>query len=270
MRHIREHPHIKVIILSNSSKRSTSTQQGLVKVGLEGNSIDGIITSGEIGWQKIKSRQYDFFPREDRLLRVSVFGNADDDETYLESCRCTLADPKDADFILARGSFCFTTASSCHVYKNADELFIDIETYLDECAKYNIPMLVTNPDTNRPGSNAPMPGQIGERYSRRGMRVEYIGKPYSSVYHACFRVAEALTGKPAGSLRFCAIGDSLEHDIRGAEHAGMDSVWVMNGVHCLALGREEGSPDPPENKKVEALLERFDSNPTYSLPCFKW
>ena len=270
MRQIRENFPIKIIILSNSSKRSSSTQQGLLKVGLSPDHIDGIVTSGEIGWQRIRDRFYDFLHHSDRPLRVTLIGNADDDLEYIQSCGCILADPKDADFILARGSFSYSTASINHVYKTAEALFECIDTYLTECAMYSLPMLVTNPDTNRPGSNAPMPGRIGEKYSNKGMRVEYIGKPYSAVYDECYHVAESLLGKSASSLRFFAVGDSLEHDIRGAEVAGMDSVWIMNGVHCLELNRVEGSPNLPEDVAVESLLRKFNTQPTYSLARFSW
>lgn len=270
LREIRQNSPIKIIILSNSSKRQASTHQGLQKVGMSADHIDGIVTSGEIGWRRIRDRHYDFLSGKDRSLRVAVFGNADDDVEYIQSCGCILADPKDADFILARGSFSYSTASSNIVYKIAEDLFQHVDSYLEECARYNLPMLVTNPDTNRPGSNAPMPGQIGQKYSKMGMRVEYIGKPYSAVYDECYVIAESLLGRPAKGLRYCAVGDSLEHDIRGAEAAGVDSVWVMNGVHCLDLGRAEGSPIPPDDPLVESLLNKFGSSPTYSIARFCW
>jgi HAD superfamily hydrolase (TIGR01459 family) len=258
-----------IILLSNSSKRASSAYKGLAKVGFKESLFDSIITSGEIGWNRIQQHYYDFIPIT-RPSKVCVFGNSEEDEEYIDSCGCELSDPEEADFCLSRGSFCFLMKSNSYHYKRADDLFNDLDKYLQRCSQANIPMLVTNPDTNRPGSNSPMPGQIGSRYAALGQRVEYIGKPYDAVYDACFAFVEKTTRLSRFDARICGVGDSLEHDIQGAEACGISSVWVTNGVHGLELDRREGSSEPAEESKVLELLSRFQVKPTYEIPCFNW
>ena len=51
-----------------------------------------------------------------------------------------------------------------------------------------------------------------------GGTVHYVGKPYAPVYRACRHVLPDLA--PA---QIVGIGDSMAHDIRGANDAGMAS-----------------------------------------------
>jgi hypothetical protein len=44
-----------------------------------------------------------------KKLKVFVIGNNDDDAEYISSCHCIPAAPEEADFVLARGTFCFMT-----------------------------------------------------------------------------------------------------------------------------------------------------------------
>lgn len=207
----------KLILLSNSSKRKSSSFKGLNKVGIDSLLFDDIVTSGEMAWNAIRERQFEFTlcdtPRGksdsastsidvgDKKLKVFVVGNNDDDVQYIASCNCVPSSPEEADFVLARGTFCFYSGSppednadiDCNSqadsaksepsssliqsnsslvltppplngmisYERAEDLIYHIDPYLARCIARNIPMLVSNPDFYRPGSGAPMPGQIG-------------------------------------------------------------------------------------------------------------
>jgi len=41
--------------------------------------------------------------------------------------------------------------------------------------------------------------------------------------------------------RLLAVGDSLRTDIAGAGGAGIDSLWVLGGIHGAALGGDMGA-----------------------------
>ena len=76
-----------------------------------------------------------------------------------------------------------------------------------------------------------MPGQIAKLYVEKyGGVVQYLGKPYQTVYDACFAVLAAgddrggYTNGLSSALdksRICGVGDSLDHDILGAHTAGI-------------------------------------------------
>ena len=189
-----------LILLSNSSKRKANSVKGLDKVGIKSVLFDEIVTSGELAWNAIMDRKFDFkissppatsagqvdsyvtATSDDsrRTLRIFVIGNNDDDTEYIRSCGCVLSPPESADFILARGTFCIMTGSDDSITKepsssgptkpsldgsvafsNAEDLIANIDPYLQRCIARGLPMLVSNPDFTRPGSGAPMPGQIG-------------------------------------------------------------------------------------------------------------
>lgn len=112
-------------------------------------------------------------------------------------------------------------------------------------------------------------------------RVEYIGKPYKAVYDKCYASFAAMSTNQENSSnidqfesklkqRMCGVGDSLDHDILGANRFGITSVFTANGVHCQEIGTEEGSENPPNLELLEKLLNKFDVTPTVILSNFKW
>jgi len=261
-------------MLSNSSKRKASSLKGLQKVGFHSNLFYDVVTSGELAWKILSLRKRPYMTYS-KSPKVFVIGNGDDDEEYIKSSGCEFATPENADFVLARGTFSVHNGNQRIFYKRADELMTDIDSWLKRCQERKLPMIVSNPDFHRPGSNSPMPGQIGKKYSLvADCQVEYIGKPYSAVYDACF-ASFALNNSSFKNpedfnKRTVAIGDSLHHDILGAINAGIDSVWTANGVHCSEIGTAEGSAVMPKSEIVEKFLIKENIFPTNIMPMFKW
>ena len=118
----------------------------------------------------------------------------------------------------------------------------------------------------------PVPlGLIARQYEALGGRTEYRGKPYPEVYAACFTaLGEAAGGREVDRARVCGVGDSLEHDVQGAHVNGIGSVFTANGVHCAALGTEEGSPVLPEADRLQALYGKYGVQPQHVMPGFRW
>ena len=66
-----------------------------------------------------------------------------------------------------------------------------------------------------------------------------------------------------------AVGDSLHHDIKGANAAGIQSVFLTGGVHATEL--ELGSfGEIAKSSSVQALASKHDAYPSYVLPAFTW
>lgn len=55
-------------------------------------------------------------------------------------------------------------------------------------------------DFERPGTNDPMPGLIGQAYAAMGGTVHYVGKPHTLVYDECFALLQ-VTGQGECPLR---------------------------------------------------------------------
>lgn len=66
-----------------------------------------------------------------------------------------------------------------------------------------------------------------------------------------------------------AVGDSLHHDIKGANAAGIESVFVSCGIHATELGVDSFG-EAANISRVQALATKFDARPSYVLPAFIW
>jgi ribonucleotide monophosphatase NagD (HAD superfamily) len=106
--------------------------------------------------------------------------------------------------------------------------------------------------------------------------VRLMGKPDRIIYD---RVLE-MTGLEDTPEEAIAVGDSLEHDVAGANEAGVESVFVCGGIHAKELGMRrvasaaevgDGSGvAPPDREKVLEAAEDHDCEPDYAVPVFVW
>ena len=65
------------------------------------------------------------------------------------------------------------------------------------------------------------------------------------------------------------VGDSLHHDIVGANKAGIDSIFVTGGIHAdELLVKDIGQSADP--RALKELLEKGAGQPRYVIPSFKW
>jgi ribonucleotide monophosphatase NagD (HAD superfamily) len=71
-----------------------------------------------------------------------------------------------------------------------------------------------------------MPGTLARHYAACGGQVLLMGKPAPIIYSA------ALDMLQLPPEQVIAVGDSLEHDIGGAQAAGIHSVFVLGGIHA--------------------------------------
>lgn len=186
----------KVVLLSNSSKRRRDALRNLeVKMGLGPPGPDGlyldIITSGEVTHALVSAGQTGH-PSIVPGSKVYVCGSGDGDAAYVTELGCTLAGPRDADWVLARGNFVLVSAAAVTDISSdapggavaattttvavpagvqADNFAAQTAFYasaasgLGACRARGLPLLVANPDTLRPGTNSPMPGTIGALYA---------------------------------------------------------------------------------------------------------
>lgn len=114
-----------------------------------------------------------------------------------------------------------------------------------------------------------MPGTLARHYAARcGGQVVLMGKPAPVIYQA----ALGMLGLPAGQV--LAVGDSLEHDIGGAQAAGVDSVFVLGGIHAedvgLRGGAGAGRHSFSESGLAAACAEHDVAPPPFVLPYFSW
>lgn len=129
-------------------------------------------------------------------------------------------------------------------------------------------MVCVNPDkvtVSPEGQHLFVPGILGARYTELGGDVVYFGKPYPEGFVKCLQ----LLGLPRESVAM--VGDSLDHDIMGANSVGMSTVWITAGVHGQALGcdlQTKSTELELKRQSLETLCHNKGVVPTHVLPAF--
>jgi HAD superfamily hydrolase (TIGR01459 family) len=121
-----------------------------------------------------------------------------------------------------------------------DDMTETVEDYLDRLAAMrarNLTMLCANPDlvVHRGPRLCYCAGALAKEYEKMGGTAIYYGKPHLPIYDA----ARAATGN---AKKVLAVGDGLFTDILGANRAGLDVLFIADGVHG-----EEVKPYTPEH-----------------------
>ncbi|KAH9297826.1 hypothetical protein KI387_029508, partial [Taxus chinensis] len=242
------HSGAKMVIMSNSSRRSWTTMEKMRKLGFDPSLFVGAITSGELTHQYLLRRDDPWFAALGRHcihMTWSERGSISIEGLGLQTVERVEA----ADFILAHGTEAIGLANNCGVQPmKLDKL----EQILEEAVDKRIPMIVANPDHVSVEARAlrVMPGTLGSKYEKIGGQVRWMGKPDQVIY----KVAKEMTGVDAAEC--IAVGDSLHHDILGANNSGIQSVFVAGGIHADELGISQFGM-VPEVAALQALSHSY-------------
>jgi HAD superfamily hydrolase (TIGR01459 family) len=208
----------RVIILSNSGRRSDDNLERLADLGLPAQEHDGVLTSGEVVWRGLHQRSAPPFDTLGRHALLIARGNA---LSMIEGLDfVAVANPSRADFIWLAG---------------LDDASTDPEDWREELEAFaarGLPMLCANPDLTMYTSRGllPAPGALAQLYAKLGGTVHYVGKPHPAIFAAALQ--QLGNTKPE---RVLVIGDSVDHDIEGGRRAGMLTTLITSGVHAKAL-----------------------------------
>ena len=215
-----------VLLLSNAPRRAASAQAMLRRMRVDDALYTAILTSGEATWLALRDRTDPWFARLGQ--RVYHIGPQRDRNVLLDLDLAVVGCPHEAEFVVNTGP---------------DDDRLDpgtLESFLPElaaCLDARLPMICANPDlvVMRDGVRLLCAGSLARHYAAAGGDVVSLGKPDAAIY----RMALDALGVPAG--RVLAIGDSLHTDIAGAAGAGIDSLWVLDGIHGEALQGDDSA-----------------------------
>lgn len=223
-----------VVLLSNSGKRVDANITRLADLGFERTLFDHVVTSGEVAWQGIVDGTFgsQFMPGK----RMFLVGHENYDYGFERIGIKLVADPAASDFIMIAAS-------------RAPKMSLDqYGSMLATAAASGIPSLCCNPDRLMLTSEGlqPSAGEIAIHYERLGGKVVFVGKPYGAMYAFVKRQANS-----RDAVRRLAIGDSIEHDIRGGHRAGLKTALVLTGLSsgladenlCRRLAHYGTAPD---------------------------
>ena len=228
-----------LFIISNSSKRSKSSIDRLPKLGFKKKSFINTVTSGEMIWQLLKK---EFLDDKNKKNCFHIYDKEKEDGlAFRDGLNFNFVEKiEEADLILA-----------CTPFEKLQP--IDYIPLLEAAYKKEITMYCANPDLetveNNSNNNIFCMGAIGEIYKKMGGNVIIKGKPDVSIYTATTNQI-SLEKK-----RSVAIGDSLFHDIKGANNFEIDSVLVKSGIH-------------KDLTQINNLIKNHQIAPTYIIDKF--
>jgi HAD superfamily hydrolase (TIGR01450 family) len=259
----------KLIILSNSSSAAEDTKAKLPKLGFDPNHFVGAVTSGEEAGHHIANH----FVGKKAVFFTWKTPKTPSPMKFIELCGgiAVTDQPEDADFVILHGVDVFRGHGVDGEAKETslgnyftDCSFSEIDPILKKCLGRKLPMICANPDfiMVKPDSTIGyMPGKIAQRYEEMGGSCTSFGKPHVPHFEACLRDL----GLPKD--RVAHVGDSLHHDIAGANSTGIASVFVTGGVHCKELGADLNVL--PGDSELQALFEKHCQTPTHVVPMFR-
>lgn len=229
----------RLLLLSNSGKRSAPNEARLARFGFVPGSWDHFLSSGEVAWQSLRKQL-----GSEAGLRCLLIAR-DGDRSAVEDLPLTLVETgEEADIVLLSAS-------------EGDRFDLDhYRRLLQPAAARGARCLCTNPDKIMLTSVGPRfgAGRIAELYAELGGAVTWIGKPFPEIYAA----ALDMLGNP-DPVRVVCVGDSIEHDISGGQGAGLRTALVMTGVLETSSQTER-----------EKLFAEHGAIPNFLVRTFAW
>lgn len=235
------HDHaIKIVILSNSSRQAKHAAEKLTRMGIDTETIHGIVTSGQLAYGAIREEMTR--RPESRVLHFNwnsgrgTISTEDHNIRQIPPLKGTIGgmrvpSPEDVDMIVAHGTDGIMTSPT-------EIQTMPIKALRDFCKQIaqqrpDLPFYCANPDmVTVDGSKLRvMPGTLAKDFEDAGGTcVRRMGKPDSVAYNAAVELLDA-----ANKGRVLAIGDSLGHDILGAVNAGIDSLYVLASMRYICI-----------------------------------
>lgn len=250
----------KMVIISNSSRRASTTMEKMKSLGFDTSLFLGAITSGELTHQYLQRRDDDWFAALGKsCIHMTWKGRG---AISLEGLGLQVVDKvEEAEFLLAHGTEALGLSSGASCPMTLEEL----EKVLERCAAKQIPMVVANPDfvTVEARDLRVMPGTLAAKYEKLGGEVKWMGKPDKIIYKSAMELAGV------DAFDSIAVGDSLHHDIKGANAVGIWSAFITGGIHATELGVNSFGEEAALSS-VQALASKYDAYPSFVLPSFTW
>ena len=234
------------VLLSNAPRRSHVAQAGLRGMGIPDDLYTDLLTSGEQTWRMLRDRDDPFFAVLGR--RVLHIG-PERDRNVIENLPLDRVERvEDAAFVLNTGPDEASNEADLAPYLSV----------VEACRAADLPMICANPDLEviRGGRRVICAGLLTQRYEAMGGRARWIGKPDPAIY------APVLACLGAAKERVLAVGDALRTDIAGAASVGIDSCWVLGGIHGEELAGEPA--------RAAAAAREAGLAPVAAVPAFVW
>jgi len=225
-----------VVLLTNAPRVPAEVAAQCTSYGLPPDCYDAIVSSGGAARDELSRRS------ADHCVPLYYIG-PDRDLPMIQGLNVRRASIAEAEVALAIG-----------LRDDMTETPADYDGELAEMKERGLPMLCANPDlvVHRGDRLVYCAGTLAANYEQLGGEAIYYGKPHRPIYESALAAA-ALAAKATGKespKNPLAVGDGLLTDIKGANRAGLEALFIADGVH----GEEVG---PYTGEHLAALFTRF-------------
>jgi HAD superfamily hydrolase (TIGR01459 family) len=206
-----------VVLLTNAPRVPAEVAAQCSSYGLPPDCYDAIVSSGGAAREELARRS------AGGTLPLYYIG-PDRDLPMIAGLDIRRTEIAEAEVALAIG-----------LRDDMNETPADYEDELAAMKARGLTMLCANPDlvVHRGARLLYCAGSLAKAYEGKGGAAIYYGKPYLAVYESALKAA-ALAAQAAGRpapKRPLAVGDGLLTDIRGANAAGLEALFIADGVH---------------------------------------
>lgn len=201
--------HGPVILLTNAPRPVGDVEELFVKkYGVPLDCYDAIVTSGVATRDDLEKRT-----KSGRLSMLHL--GPERDRGIFEGLNIETVDAERAQIVLCSG-----------LYDDEKETPADYVSLLEKMKARKLAMICANPDwvVQRGGKLVYCAGALANEYEKIGGEVIYYGKPKTAIY-------EYVRAAAKGAKKLLAIGDGMHTDIKGANAAGIDALFIADGVH---------------------------------------
>jgi len=236
------------ILITNAPRPGAAVARILDRLGVPREAYDAITSSGDVTRGIVEKR------RGERVFHLGP----ERDKPIFAGLDISFAPLEGADYVVCSGLF--------------DDTIETPETYRGMLAAMrarSLFMVCANPDivVERGDALVYCAGALADAYAALGGEVLYCGKPHAPIYETALATASALRGGRTPPLaRVLAIGDSVRTDLTGAKAFGVDSVFVVSGIHAEELGDRKA----PDLGALNPLFAAAGVTPRAVMRGLKW
>jgi HAD superfamily hydrolase (TIGR01459 family) len=243
-----------VTLITNASRPDAEVRRQLLDLGLPADCFDDLVSAGELTLCEIVARAGQ---------ACHHLGPPRDNGLFEEAGRrlgapVRLTSPEAADYVVCTG-----------LLDDHHEKPEDYDPRLSAMAARGLDMLCANPDivVGHGDELVYCAGALADRYAQLGGRVLMYGKPHPPIYAAARERLTERRGVGHKEPRILAIGDGARTDLAGAGRAGLDCLFILEGVHGGDLLTPQGTIDAAG---LESLAHDAGARPVAAMRRLFW
>ena len=237
-----------VVLVSNAPMTAPAIAELLDEKRVRRDCWDAIVSSGDLALTHIAEKGYG---------PVYGIGPRPRDNSFFDAVPELVNDLVSAEAIACTGLL--------HERTETAEAYRPL---LERALARRLPFVCVNPDlaVHVGADLLPCAGAIAALYESMGGDVFWGGKPHPVAYATGLATAQRLRGHETSKARVLGIGDAVRTDLRAAEGAGVDALFIAGGLHRDELIGRTGI----DQFRLSAALANLRIQPVAVMSALLW